>query len=145
MDNIFNVGVKKMKKDKNFGREKRSEGGSRFGKKDSGRDSGFGRRERSFEMHKVTCAKCHKPCEVPFKPRGDKPVYCSDCFRNDGNNEGRSDSSERRNDYTQKESSSPAVDYQEDLDEINEKLDSLDEKLDELDEKMQKIITSLGL
>ena len=32
------------------------------------------------EMHPATCAQCGKSTEVPFLPRGDKPVYCSDCF-----------------------------------------------------------------
>ncbi len=32
------------------------------------------------EMHTVTCANCGKPAQVPFVPRGDRPVYCSDCF-----------------------------------------------------------------
>ena len=27
------------------------------------------------------CAECGKDTEVPFEPRGDKPVYCSDCYR----------------------------------------------------------------
>jgi CxxC-x17-CxxC domain-containing protein len=31
-------------------------------------------------MFAAVCAKCGKKCEVPFKPTGDKPVYCSDCF-----------------------------------------------------------------
>ena len=31
-------------------------------------------------MHKATCADCNKECEVPFKPSGDRPVYCKDCF-----------------------------------------------------------------
>jgi len=31
-------------------------------------------------MFKVTCAECGRSCEVPFKPTGDKPVYCSECF-----------------------------------------------------------------
>lgn len=33
------------------------------------------------QMFTVNCAKCGKPAQVPFQPRGDKPVYCSDCFR----------------------------------------------------------------
>ena len=33
------------------------------------------------EMHSVTCAECGKDAEVPFLPRGDRPVYCDDCFR----------------------------------------------------------------
>ena len=32
------------------------------------------------EMHPVVCAECGKDTEVPFKPTGDRPVYCSDCF-----------------------------------------------------------------
>ena len=35
----------------------------------------------SREMHPATCAQCGKSTEVPFLPRGDRPVYCSDCFQ----------------------------------------------------------------
>ncbi|MCH8814955.1 MAG: zinc-ribbon domain containing protein [Chloroflexi bacterium] len=41
-----------------------------------GGGGGYGRRE----MHPATCAECGKETEVPFLPRGDRPVYCSDCF-----------------------------------------------------------------
>ncbi len=34
------------------------------------------------QMHPVTCAQCGVETEVPFKPTGDKPVYCRDCFQN---------------------------------------------------------------
>ena len=33
------------------------------------------------QMFAATCAECGKDTEVPFEPRGDKPVYCSDCYR----------------------------------------------------------------
>ena len=33
------------------------------------------------EMHPVVCAECGKDTTVPFRPRGDRPVYCNDCFR----------------------------------------------------------------
>ena len=33
------------------------------------------------QMFSTTCAKCGQSAQVPFQPRGDKPVYCSDCFR----------------------------------------------------------------
>jgi CxxC-x17-CxxC domain-containing protein len=33
------------------------------------------------QMYKATCADCKKDCEIPFKPMGDRPVYCQDCFR----------------------------------------------------------------
>jgi CxxC-x17-CxxC domain-containing protein len=33
------------------------------------------------EMFSVRCSECGNEAQVPFQPRGDKPVYCSDCFR----------------------------------------------------------------
>jgi CxxC-x17-CxxC domain-containing protein len=40
---------------------------------------------RSPQMHEVVCDKCGKDCSVPFKPTGNKPVLCSDCFKNNDN------------------------------------------------------------
>lgn len=33
------------------------------------------------EMFDVTCSQCGGKASVPFQPRGDKPVYCRDCFQ----------------------------------------------------------------
>jgi CxxC-x17-CxxC domain-containing protein len=42
------------------------------------------RRERAGgggrEMHAVVCAQCGTSTTVPFLPRLDRPVYCSNCF-----------------------------------------------------------------
>ena len=35
----------------------------------------------SRQMYPAVCADCGKETEVPFQPRQDRPVYCSDCFR----------------------------------------------------------------
>jgi CxxC-x17-CxxC domain-containing protein len=43
-------------------------------------NSGSGYRSQR-QMFPVKCAQCGKDTEVPFEPRGDKPVYCSDCYR----------------------------------------------------------------
>ncbi|NYT06471.1 MAG: hypothetical protein GKC04_08950 [Methanomicrobiales archaeon] len=43
------------------------------------RGSRFGDRSPR-EMHTVTCSDCGVECEVPFKPSGDRPVYCRDCL-----------------------------------------------------------------
>jgi len=51
------------------GDARRSSGGSRGG------SSGGPR-----EMFPAVCAQCGKQTQVPFQPRGDRPVYCSDCF-----------------------------------------------------------------
>ncbi|GIW11844.1 MAG: zinc-binding protein [Dehalococcoidia bacterium] len=40
------------------------------------------RRERT--LYAVTCDACGKATEVPFQPRGDRPVYCSSCYESRG-------------------------------------------------------------
>ena len=49
---------------------------ARRGQRDGGYSQGGGQRE----MHAVVCAECGIDTTVPFKPRGDSPVYCNDCF-----------------------------------------------------------------
>ena len=50
--------------------------GSRYSRDDrNSRDGG------DREQTTVTCADCSVECTVPFVPRSNKPVYCSDCFR----------------------------------------------------------------
>ena len=31
-------------------------------------------------MYDAVCAKCGGEAKVPFQPRDDRPVYCSECF-----------------------------------------------------------------
>jgi len=67
-------------------------GGDRFGA--SSRDRG-GRSDK--QMHHAVCSDCGRDCEVPFKPSGDKPVFCSECFGNkDGGDRDNNRRSERR-------------------------------------------------
>ena len=54
-------------------------GGYSGGRRSGGGRGGYSGGER--EMHSVTCASCGKEAKVPFVPRGDKPVYCDDCFQ----------------------------------------------------------------
>lgn len=84
----------------------------RFDRDDSGGRSG----KRYFErrdMHEAICDRCGKRCEVPFKPSGSKPVYCSDCFRKNEHSESG-------------EKSSPSS---RELEQINLKLDKILEAL----------------
>ncbi len=53
-----------------------SSGGYSSGGYSSG---GYDRQER--QMYSATCAQCGQEAQLPFEPRTDKPVYCSDCFR----------------------------------------------------------------
>lgn len=32
------------------------------------------------QMYAVVCFDCGKDTEIPFKPSGDRPVYCQECF-----------------------------------------------------------------
>jgi len=54
-------------------------GGGGFG--GSGGGGGGYRSNGPRQMYEVPCAGCGGVARVPFQPRGDKPVYCSDCFR----------------------------------------------------------------
>ena len=37
------------------------------------------------EMHDAVCAACGVTTQVPFRPSGDRPVYCRDCFSQNNN------------------------------------------------------------
>ena len=47
-------------------------------KAERGGSTGAGAKRQMFP---AVCAQCGKDTLVPFEPRGDKPVYCSDCYR----------------------------------------------------------------
>ena len=50
-----------------------------YGERSGGfRSGGFSDAPR--EMFKAKCADCGQDCEVPFKPREDRPVYCRACY-----------------------------------------------------------------
>ncbi len=53
-----------------------------YGGGSSSYGSSYGRRDR--EMFPAVCAQCGKQTQVPFQPRGDRPVYCSDCYSKQG-------------------------------------------------------------
>jgi CxxC-x17-CxxC domain-containing protein len=58
---------------------KASRGDSGTGSYSGGYESrGYVRGRR--EMFCATCASCGREAQVPFRPNGMKPVYCSDCF-----------------------------------------------------------------
>ena len=39
-----------------------------------------GSRGEAFQKFDAICSNCGKKCQVPFRPDGEKPVYCKDCF-----------------------------------------------------------------
>lgn len=69
---------------RNFNRDNKSGGGRDFNKRRfSERGSG------KPLMHKAICSRCGNECELPFKPSGDKPVFCSKCFQNNRSSDSR--------------------------------------------------------
>lgn len=87
--------MKDFKRSGGFGDKKRGS----FDRRDSSSRSfsrggfGGGRDSARPAMHSAVCAECGNSCEIPFKPSGDRPVYCSNCFKNkkEGANSSRSD------------------------------------------------------
>jgi CxxC-x17-CxxC domain-containing protein len=69
------------------------------------RDYSKGRRNDGERprMHSAVCTACGKRCEVPFRPTGEKPIYCSSCFEKErgvstsrGGRDNRRDNKETR-------------------------------------------------
>jgi CxxC-x17-CxxC domain-containing protein len=61
------------------GYDDRESYGSSYGRSSGSYSSSYNSGPR--EMHSATCASCGREAKVPFVPRGDKPVYCSECFQ----------------------------------------------------------------
>jgi CxxC-x17-CxxC domain-containing protein len=61
-----------------------SGGGSSYSSGGGGGYSSGGSDRAPREMFEVKCSQCGGKASVPFQPRGDKPVYCRDCFQSRG-------------------------------------------------------------
>jgi|SRR5579863_7105054 CxxC-x17-CxxC domain-containing protein len=71
---------------------RKGQGGDRYSRGGGGGGGGGYRDREARQMYTVTCSSCGNEAQVPFQPRGDKPVYCSNCYQSQGS--GRS--SDRR-------------------------------------------------
>lgn len=88
-----------------FGKQSHAGAGKFGGSSFRGSDRG------TKQMFEAVCATCGNRCEVPFRPTGNKPVYCSNCF-------GKSDTGARSKDR--------------DTDQFKEKLSMINTKLDKI-------------
>ncbi len=61
--------------------EHKAQAGVRSSSDSSSRGSGF---REARQMYTITCASCGNEAQVPFQPRGDRPVYCSNCYQPQG-------------------------------------------------------------
>ena len=76
---LYKSKYSEKKSKRNSNRDKKPSRSFRNSRDDRG--SRFSRDDRRRESATVTCADCGTECEVPFVPKTDRPVYCSDCFR----------------------------------------------------------------
>lgn len=104
----------------NFNRGGRS-GGGNFKRRSFDRgEGGSGGRP---QMHQAICSGCGQSCEVPFRPTGEKPVYCNDCFRD---KKGAAPRRTERNSFSRPSSSRPTESISRDQFEVlNDKLDKI--------------------
>jgi len=103
----------------NNDRGNRSGGGNRnFGKPRFGNDR--------QEMFSAVCANCGKQCEVPFRPTGNKPVLCRDCFQNNrGSDSRRPERGSFDRPQFNREDNQSRTNYQAQFDALNEKMDRI--------------------
>ena len=75
---IFTVGEQEFFNSRGFTNEPKRCPSCRSTRRAEQRSGGYNSGPR--EMHPIVCAQCGNEAMVPFRPRGDRPVYCGDCF-----------------------------------------------------------------
>ncbi len=121
----------------NRSRDRRDSPRRSFGDRDSGRPL----------LHDAVCDECGKDCQVPFRPSGDRPIYCSDCFEKKGGSDSsrsrdRRDSPRRsfpRRSFGDRDSRGPS---QSNIN--NRSISQLVEKIETLNTKLDTIIDLLS-
>ncbi|MFQ5440982.1 MAG: CxxC-x17-CxxC domain-containing protein, partial [Nitrosopumilaceae archaeon] len=69
---------------KRFGKNNRNTNDTRsrsFRNSRDDRGSRYSRDDKREQSSTVTCSDCGVECQVPFVPRNNRPLFCSDCFR----------------------------------------------------------------
>lgn len=115
----------------NFNKGDQSNGGTNSDN-DNSRKGGFGVEKGGNRpnIHKATCSDCGVSCEVPFLPKGDKPVYCKACFQKHRSNNlvkfsGKGNSNFNNKPSNQNNGGGNTGDYKTQLEQINLKLDRI--------------------
>jgi len=73
---LFSAGEQQFYAERGFGNEPSRCKDCRTKKKDMIRGT--------REMYDAVCASCGKACKVPFQPKDNRPVLCSECFSKRG-------------------------------------------------------------
>lgn len=112
---------------------------NKFGRRNFGND----RDGRKSEMHKVICSDCGKNCEVPFRPTGDKPVFCSDCFKNKNENNSRNFRGEGNRDFGNRNSKPRFGDKRSYQNDGGRNVENYKAQFEQLNNKLDKILKIL--
>ncbi len=116
-------------------------GGDRGGRSFGGDRGGFrgGNDRPNPQMHSAICSECGNKCEVPFRPTGDKPVFCNNCFASKRDGDTRSfdkprheDRGDRSHGFDQKPAFSKPAGDDKRIDELKRQVDIINTKLDSL-------------
>ena len=75
---VFTAGEQEFYAGRGLTNEPRRCGDCRQARK--GQRSGGGGYDRPREMYPATCARCGIETQVPFRPTGVRPVYCTECY-----------------------------------------------------------------
>lgn len=136
-----------FKRNDRFG-GKRSGGG--FGKKPFGRPSfggkpsfqrsggGFGGRPQG-QLYPAVCAECSKPCEVPFRPDGQRPIYCRDCYG------GPAAAAASAREFSAKQSFAKSAPVQAQPQKPDPRIDLIQRDLEKMNLKLDKILLEIAV
>lgn len=92
------------------------------------------------EMFKAVCSKCKANTEVPFKPSGDKPILCRDCYIESKGGERSLRGRDSKPNYADKVRENGVYRKQISADDISK----IQIKLDKIDKKIEKLISLIG-
>ncbi|MGB7957864.1 MAG: CxxC-x17-CxxC domain-containing protein [Minisyncoccia bacterium] len=88
-----------------------------------------GPRKEGIELFDAVCSKCGKACQVPFRPNGQKPVYCRACFGSPANAPAGRENFVRRDapvaSFEPRNDNRELADLKQQLGAVNSKIDSI--------------------
>jgi CxxC-x17-CxxC domain-containing protein len=76
-------------------------------------------------MYPAVCDKCGQQCEVPFRPTGEKPVLCNNCFRGNRDYDSRGGGRDNSRGFKPRNFEPRSNDNSKQFTEINAKLDKI--------------------
>jgi len=137
---VYAHGMKDFKPHNSFG------GGGRGGNLEGDRGgfrggNKFGKRDFvPKEMFDAVCAECGRPCQVPFRPNGERPVYCRDCFAKVKPPNQDQPRSYERPDAPRRELSASSATRQEGGDAQSKQIQELKRQLDIVNMKLDRLL-----